>query len=172
MPNDAWYMILYKKTKDVFYAENLEDATVFVNDKARKFDDFIVEKVPKKLITSSLINSMESRSLAWALDGDRVLSPDEITDFENLYDQMSYLVSKMKYAVEDLSKLKLEEDDDIIVRKTMYKLYNTLDMIADYDFYCQMCEDDDDGYSWYKNFNNGYLLDTIIRYYTGCMEGT
>ena len=50
---------------------------------------------------------MESRSLVWSLDGDRVLAPDEITDFENLYDQMSYLVSKMKYAVEDLSKLKL-----------------------------------------------------------------
>ena len=38
MSNDEWYMILYKKTKDVFYAENLEDATIFVNDKARKFD--------------------------------------------------------------------------------------------------------------------------------------
>lgn len=172
MSNDEWYMILNKKTEDVFYAENLEDATIFVNDKARKFDDFIVEKVPKKIITSSLINSMENRSLIWSLDGNRVLAPDEIADFENLYDQMPYLVYKIKHAVEDLSKLKLEEDVDIFVRETMYKLYNTLNIISDYDFYCQMCNDEDDGYRWYENFNNGYLLDTIIRYYTGCTEGT
>lgn len=172
MSNEEWYMVLYKKTGDVFYAENLEDATIFVNDKARKFDDFVVEKVPKKLITGSLINSMEMRSLGWSLDGDRVLTPDEMGDFENLYEQMWYLVYRMDRAVEDLSKLKLDEDNDIFVRETMYNLYNTLNTISDYDFYCQMCNDDEDGYRWYNNFNNGYLLDTIIRYYTGCTEGT
>lgn len=171
MAKSNWHMIMNKKTRDIFYAEDLEDAIVFVNDKARCFDDFIVEKVPDKMITDSLIINMSSRSLVWSLDGDRMLSPDEITDFENLYEQMHYLVSKMKYAVEDLSKLKLEENDDMFVRDTMYKLYNTLNLVADYDFYCEMCEDDDDAYSWYKNFNNGYLLDTIIRYYTGCEEG-
>lgn len=172
MSNEEWYMILYKKTGDVFYAENLEDATIFVNDKARKFDDFVVEKVPKKLITSSLINSMETRSLGWSLDGDRVLTPDEMGDFENLYEQMWHLVYRMDCAVEDLSKLKLDEDNDIFVRETMYNLYNTLNTISDYDFYCQMCNDDEDGYRWYNNFNNGYLLDTIIKYYTGCTEET
>jgi hypothetical protein len=171
MGKTKWYMILDKRSGDVLYSDNFEDVFVFVNDKARRFENFVVEKVPNKMLTPMLVDNMMSRSLCWSLDGERVLSPDEMTDYDNLYEQMDFLVKKLRIAIKDVSNVRLEKDTDTFVRETLHELYKLLNTISNYDFYCELCNNDENGYIWYENFNSGYLLDTIIKYYTGDTEG-